>query len=72
MTFVAAVPDPMDGDADDGATDQRQVQGAGGMTHAAAIFPGADIQPQVEAGFYAPVATVRSEHWVGAQGVRRA
>ena len=59
---VGALADPMGGDTDDGAADHGQIQNAGGVAHAAAIFAGADIQAQVQAGFDVPVTAVSLEH----------
>ena len=57
-TRRAAFSDPADGHADDGAADHRQIEGRGSVAHTAAVFPGDDIQAQVQARFDAPVAAV--------------
>jgi len=68
VAWVAATLDPMHSDTDDGAADHGQVQHADGMTHAAAVLPGTDIQAQREAGFKAPVTAVSGEHLLGGEG----
>jgi hypothetical protein len=65
---VATFSDPGDGDADHRSTDHGQIQGRGGVAHAAAVFAGNDIQAQMQARFDAPVTAVGWEHFGGAQG----
>jgi len=62
-----AFSDPADGRADDRASDHGQVEGRGAVAHAAAVFPGDDIQAQVQARFDAPVAAVGCQHVLGVQ-----
>ena len=62
FTRVGALAYPMDGHTDYGSAYHGQIQCAGAIAHAAAIFSGTDVQTQVEAGLDSPVAAIRLEH----------
>ena len=62
LAGVGALAYPVDGHAEDSPSHHGQVERAGAMAHAAAIFAGADIQAQVQTGLDAPVAAVGLEH----------
>ncbi len=49
---------PIDRDADHGPPQHGQVEDRGAVTHPAAVFAHADIQPQVQAGFDAPIVAI--------------
>ena len=59
---IVALAYPMDGHTHYGSPHHPQIQCAGAIAHAAAIFSGADIQAQVQASLDSPVATVSLEH----------
>ena len=62
LAGVAALAYPVDGHTDYGSSHHAQIQRAGAMAHAAAIFSGADIQAQMQASLDSPVAAVSLEH----------
>jgi hypothetical protein len=62
LAWIGATLDPMNGHADGRAAHHRQVESGGAMAHPAAVFAGADIQTEMEAGFNAPIAAVSPEH----------
>ena len=62
----------MNGDADDGPADDRQIQGRIPMAHPTAVFSSNDVEPLVQAIFNAPVVAIRTEHLLGVHLRRRA
>jgi hypothetical protein len=55
--IVEAAPgglaNPSDGNARDGTAHHGQIQGGGAAANSAAVFPGRDVQPEMELGFNA-------------------
>jgi hypothetical protein len=67
LALVGATFDPVDGQRDARASNHGQIQGGGGMAHSAAVFPGGDIQSQVQSIFNPPVAAIRLAEGLGRQ-----
>jgi len=59
------MPNPMDGQADHGPPDDRQVQHGVDVADPAPVFAGDDIESEVKAGFNAPVSSVGLKHLLG-------
>lgn len=57
--------DPVDAQADCGASDHGEIQYGGGVTNSTSVFSGSDIKSEVESIFYAPMKTVGNHHLRG-------
>lgn len=59
--------DPVHGQADRSAADDRQIERRIPVAHPAAVFTGDDVQTLVQSVFDAPVVAIGSEHLLGVQ-----
>jgi len=64
---LAAFSDPVDRQTDHDAAHHGQIEGGDAMAHPAAIFPGDDVQAQMQPRFDAPVTPVGGQHVPGVQ-----
>lgn len=71
LAGVRAFSNPVNGHANHRPADHRQVERAGAMADAAAVFSGDHVQPQVQARFDGPMPAVSLEHLLRAQHGRR-
>ena len=62
LTRIGATLNPVNADAEGGATNDSQVQSGAWSGNPTAILAGTDIQPQVETVFYSPVVTIGGGH----------
>jgi hypothetical protein len=65
LAAVVAVADPMHGHADDGPSYDGQVHDGVGFSNSAAVLARDDIEPEMQAGFNAPVSAVGLKHLLG-------
>ena len=62
LAWVGATLNPINSDAEGGATNHRQVQSGPSSRDSAAIFAGTDIEPKMKTVFYSPVAAIGLGH----------
>lgn len=62
VAFVGAMLNPVDSQTDRCPADHGQVQDSDGISDPTAVFPGGDIEPEVEAIFDSPVTAVGGGH----------